>query len=615
MEKESFEDPAVASLLNQNFICIKVDREERPDIDSVYMSACQAMHGQGGWPLTIIMTSEQKPFFAATYIPKNDKYHVKGLMKLLPEIKKQWDSYRNELLSYSDKASLFLQEQALNINRRQEPSEDLLKTAAVILQNNADLKNGGFGFAPKFPTPHNLLFLLRYSVLEKDTVSLAITEKTLEQMYRGGIFDHIGGGFSRYSTDDKWLIPHFEKMLYDNALLTYTYLEAYQLTGKELYKKISVKILNYVTRELTDSEGGFFCGQDADSDGIEGKYYVWTPAEIIKLLGAEHGNLFNNWFQLTPNGNFEGKSIPNLLSNPDFTNSNPAVETLLLPLYEYRKKRTTLHKDDKVLTSWNGLMISAFAKAYRILNNPEYLQTAEKAQLFISSKLTDKNNRLILRWRDKEAAGSGQLDDYAFYSFGLLELYEATLCIDYLDQAIAIADQMVTYFYDTKSGGFYLYAKDSEQLITRPKEIYDGAMPSGNSVAAMVLLKLAKLTGELKWEKLASDQQNFITGTIYESPSSYSFSLLSIMNYLYPSKELIAVLHNEEMTGGLLKILNQHSSENITVLAKTPENAMQLEKIAPFTKNYPFPETGDAFYICENHACSAPVFSLNELKL
>lgn len=389
MEHESFEDEEVAELLNRDFICIKVDREERPDIDAVYMAVCQTVTGAGGWPMTIIMTPEQKPFFAATYLPKLSRYGINGMMELLPLVVEEWMGNRNYLLETGNKISAFLQEQTNTIISTRLPDKALLNKAVSQFQDQFDKKYGGIGSAPKFPTPHNLIFLLRYSKLSGDNKGKEMAEKTLVQMFRGGIFDQIGGGFSRYSTDAKWLVPHFEKMLYDNALLSFAYWEAFQMTRRLLYERAAVRTLEYVLDELTDPLGGFYCGQDADSDGIEGKYYVFDEREVADVLGDKKGKEFCDWFDITKKGNFEGKSIPNLLSNEQYENANARIQELCALIYDYRLKRNLLHKDDKILTSWNALMIAAFAKAYSVGGNKRYLEAAKKAVKFIQTYLTD----------------------------------------------------------------------------------------------------------------------------------------------------------------------------------------------------------------------------------
>lgn len=614
MAHESFEDEQVAEILNRDFICIKVDREERSDIDAVYMAVCQALTGSGGWPLTIIMTPNQKPFFAGTYLPKTSRYGMMGLTELLTEIVGQWESNRRKLLAYGDKITDFLRNQKQDIGSVCEPSMELLHKGAELYCRNFDKTWGGFGNAPKFPAPHNLMFLLRYSVLEKDEAARNMVERTLEQMFRGGIIDHIGGGFCRYSTDEKWLAPHFEKMLYDNALLTYVYLEAWKLTGRPLYRRVAGCTLEYVLRELTDEEGGFYCGQDADSDGVEGKYYLFTPGEIKSVLGESDGVLICRWFGITEHGNYGGKNIPNLIENARFEEENLEIDTLCRKLYTYRMRRMQLHKDDKVLTSWNGLMIASLAKAARVLDDTRYLKSAQKAQLFIAKHLTDAAGRLRVRWRDSEAAYSGQLDDYAFYAFGLLELYEAEFEVDCLQEAIRIAELMIELFFDGKDGGFYLYAADSEELISRPKEIYDGAMPSGNSVAALVLGRLARLTGETKWQEARDKHLQFLASAMHGYPNGYSFSLLSFTEALYSSAELICVTSDGSPPAKLQTLLRHNKNLNLAVLVKTPGNETKLAQAAPFTDAYRIPQSGTDYYLCRTGACFSPVQDIESLQ-
>lgn len=612
MAHESFEDEEVAQLLNNYFVCIKVDREERPDIDSVYMSVCQAMTGQGGWPLTVFMTPEQTPFYCATYIPKHPKYGSQGMMELLPEISRLWKENRHTLMEQGEAVREYLNQQR-TLSAKKEPTIDLLKTAAAQFKRGFDPVNGGFNRAPKFPSPHNLLFLLQYGTLEQDQDVIAMVEKTLEQMYRGGMFDHIGGGFSRYSTDEKWLVPHFEKMLYDNALLAYSYLEAYHLSNKNLYKLVAERVLEYVKRELLDEKGGFYCGQDADSDGIEGKFYVFTLDEIKKFLGRQESKEFIKWYTMTKEGNFEGKFIPNLLENPDFHEYPSSISQINDELYSYRKSRTNLHKDDKVLTSWNSLMIVAFAKAYRILGKQSYYELAQKAQTFIADSLSDEHGRLKLRWRKGQAVGHGILDDYAFYCWGLLELYQCHYDVTYLAMAVKTATDIITFFHDEKSEGYFLYASDSEQLISRPKELYDGAMPSGNGIAAQVFVLLAQLTGETHWEDIAYQQLCFLAGNISDYPTGYTASLSAMSKVLYPGKQLVCVIEGECAPEEILNVFRDPLFQNVSIIIKTPTNTKQLSKLCPFTDNYPLETGRTAFYLCQNQICTAPVYSIKEL--
>ena len=614
MEHESFEDKEVAAVLNRNFVCIKVDREERPDIDSVYMSVCQMFTGSGGWPMTIIMTPEQKPFWAGTYLPKTAAYGRMGLLELLDAVYNLWEDDREEVISKGDQVLDLLQKQHKTQRKSIEPSKEFLFKAAEQFKRSYDVKWGGFGSAPKFPTPHNLLFLLQYPVLEKDDLTLEMVKHTLTQMYRGGIFDHLSGGFSRYSTDSKWLIPHFEKMLYDNALLCLAYLDAYRITKDSLYRIVAERTLVYVLNELRDENGGFYCGQDADSEGVEGKFYVFTKDEIFNVLGKDDGTFFCDWFGITERGNFEGKNILNLLDNPRFAEMDPRITELSHKLYSYRLTRTKLHKDDKILTSWNALMITAFAKAGWLLKNPEYIKVAVKAHQFIQEFLSDVNGYLKLRYREGEAAHDGQLDDYAFYAYSLLELYKSTYEIGYLKKAIVVSDRMIHHFWDDKQSGFYLYSKESEQLISRPKETYDGAIPSGNSIAAIVLETLSKLTGEEKWRQISNRQLVFIATSVQDYPAGHSMALLAISQAVNDSYELVCATSEKSIPKELNLYLTENPIQNIIVLIKTNENQAELEKVAPYSKSYPIPENGSIYYLCHNGACFAPVDTLAKLN-
>lgn len=614
MENESFEDDEVAKQLNSDFVCIKVDREERPDIDSVYMSVCQALNGSGGWPLTIIMTPEQKPFFAGTYFPKRSNYGRSGLLDILDVVTDKWKTQKNQLINSSTEIVDFVKANAERLTNSDTPSKELLKDTYDIFLKHFDPINGGFSKSPKFPTPHNFLFLLRYYLSENQPKSLDMVGKSLEQMYRGGIFDHIGGGFSRYSTDEKWLVPHFEKMLYDNAGLSYVYLEAYQLTNNEVFSYVARRILEYVSNELTDELGGFYCGQDADSEGVEGLYYTFSPEEIRLVLDEEDANFYCSYYDIRKEGNFEGKSIPNLLNQDRWDVRNEKILDMHKKIYLYRKNRMKLHKDDKVLTSWNGFMIASFCKAYRVLGDESFIKTAKKAQKFINDNLINESGELYIRWRDGEAAHFGQLDDYAYYAWSLIELYQSTLEVYYLNQAINITQLMLKQFFDYEGGGFYLYAKDAEVLITRPKEIYDGAMPSGNSVAAFVLNKLFKLTADLEWKEIRDKQVDFLASNIKDHPLGNSFALLSFIDILYSSKELVYI--SKEI--GNQKIANLvHSIEghNIDIIAKTELNKNELEINVKYVKDFSIPEDGEQFYLCENGTCNRPVSRLEDLMI
>ena len=610
MAHESFEDEEVARILNRDYISIKVDREERPDIDAVYMSVCQAVTGSGGWPLTILMTPDQKPFFAGTYFPKRGAYGRMGLIELLERVAFLWKENREELIrAGNDITSAINQSQT---HSGSEPDRQLVERAFSQLARIFDVKWGGFGQAPKFPTPHNLLFLMRYAAAMQEAGALKMALVTLEDMARGGIHDHIGGGFSRYSTDEKWLVPHFEKMLYDNALLLMAYVKAFQHTKREEFADVAHRIAGYVLRELRSDEGGLYCGQDADSDGVEGKYYVFTPAEIKQVLGQSDGEEFCRLYDITDAGNFDGKSIPNRIYQTagGWGRDNPRLEKL----YEYRLRRTKLHRDDKVLLSWNAWAMIGLAQAGFALNEERYLDSAIKIYHFIEEKMTDESDRLYLRYRDGEAAHAGQLDDYAVYSLALLELYRCTFDPRYFQEAIRRAEQMMELFEDEEHGGYFMTASDAEPLISRPKETYDGAIPSGNSVASMVLQRLASLTGERGWEEAAQRQMRFLAGRISEYPASSCLGMLAMMDALYPHRELVCST-SDEIPEALLHWIRDHPADDLQILVKTSASENVLTSCAQFTADYPIPEQGAMYFLCENGSCKAPTDQFEKLKL
>lgn len=614
MAHESFEDEATAALLNEYFVAIKLDREERPDIDAVYMAVCQALTGSGGWPLSIVMTPSQQPFFAGTYLPKTTRHGMMGLQELLLEIARQWRENRAELIASGQEITAFVKRQAEHTVTGLMPERELLHRAKENLAARFDDTFGGFGEAPKFPAPHNLLFLMRYHSLFGDESALAMSEHTLDSMYKGGLFDHIGGGFCRYSTDRLWLVPHFEKMLYDNALMALATAAAYQKTRREIYRTITKRTLDYVLRELTNDEGAFFCAQDADSDHEEGRYYVFTPREVTALLGERAAEVCS-WLDITERGNFEGKSIPNLIKNPRWEEESPLVTPLLPTLAHYRRERAALHKDDKVLTSWNALMIAAFANASRALEEPGYLTAAVNAERFLSALLTGPDGRLSVRWREGQAANMGQLEDYAFYILALLALYGVTFQTHYLTQAARLAHWMLTLFFDSQNGGFYLYAHDSEPLISRPREVYDGALPSGNSAAALALAHLSQLTGREELCAAHEKQLLFLCGAIQRFPAQSTFGLLAVCEALCPGVELVCVTREQSAPHELLALLAEPRAGQISVLLKTPGNQSELTKICPFTESYAFPERGAAYYLCHNRHCEAPVSDIDALRL
>lgn len=610
MERESFIDMEIAEMLNKNFISIKVDREERPDIDAVYMEVCQAMTGSGGWPMTIIMTPDQKPFFAGTYLPKNNSYGRIGLSELLEYVNSMWSRDRKKLIASGEKLLDFLTHNEREKEKdRNRSVPDILDNAFMQYDLSFDEDNGGFGSAPKFPTPHNLLFLINYADVKNEPKSRKMVEKTLIQMYRGGIYDHIGGGFCRYSTDDKYLVPHFEKMLYDNALLVYAYASYLENNKDEdiykLFSDIISKTVNYVKNELMSLDSGFFCAQDADIDGKEGEFYLFTQKEIFSVLDVKDADEFCKTYDITEKGHYEGKSIPNLLENQSYISANSFMDSVRDKLINFRKLRARLFTDDKILTSWNALMIAALSKAGKVLNRETYIKYAKNAVSFIEKNLTNEKGELYIRWRDGEKLHAGLLDDYAYYAWALIELYQSTFDLSYLSRAIEIADIMYEKF-SSGENGLFLYSEDTKRLILRPKMYHDGAMPSGNSVAAKVFNSLFKLTAEDKWQLRIKTQYEAIIPQAEKYPTSFGYSLLAMSSLAYPIPELVVVTQGSEIPKFL------YTLTGFDIIVKTPENKKDLEKIAPFTKNYPIGEK-TAYFYCHKGICQKPVFEEEEL--
>ena len=587
---ESFEDEEIAELLNKYFISIKVDKEERPDIDSVYMAVCQAFTGSGGWPTSIFMTADQKPFFAGTYFPKTSRGRMIGFRELLLVIHEKWVSDRDMLLKQSD-------EIIKHLNRPQDFTEvadiDLTHLAVRQYERIYDEKYGGFGRAPKFPTPHNLLFLLDYYERYKTASCLNMAEHTLLQIYRGGMFDHIGFGFCRYSTDKKFLVPHFEKMLYDNALLILAYCKAYTVTKKEIYLDIAEKTASYILCEMTSDEGGFYSSQDADSEGEEGKYYLFTPDEITKILGAEDGERFNRHYDITEAGNFEGENIPNILKSDPLDNY---FETFLPKIDDYRKKRTTLHRDEKILTSWNGLMIAAMCNLYLVSGKEIYLSAAQNADSFIQKYLCD-GDTIHVSFHIEKRGVRGFLDDYSAYIFAQLFLYRATLNSEYLERAKILCDKVISDFGDN-TGGFYLSSKAHEELILRPKETYDGAIPSGNSLMVYNLVRLSFLTDEERYKAAAERQLDFLAQSASQYPTNHAMFLMSLLEHEKPPMK-ITVVPDEQTDKSCLPLA-------------FPPDAVVILLDAP-TKEYPLKNGKTTYYVCRGHSCLPPTNDPNEL--
>ncbi|MFB4163222.1 thioredoxin domain-containing protein [Alteribacillus sp. JSM 102045] len=618
MERESFEDEEVANLMNDRFVAIKVDREERPDIDSIYMLACQAMTGHGGWPLNVFVTPDQKPFYAGTYFPKHSMRGMPGMMDVITQLYDKYQEDPEKIKEVSDQMADVLQPRTAE--GQTDLNEEVLKKGMEQLRQSFDINYGGFGGAPKFPAPHILMYLFRYYRYSKDETALKMALKTLEGMAAGGMYDHIGFGFSRYSVDDKWLVPHFEKMLYDNALLAIAYTEAYQLTGEDRFQATAEEIFTYILRDMQDEKGGFYSGEDADSEGEEGKFYVWTKEEIKEVLGDEDGELFCQVYDITEDGNFEGKSIPNLIRqspeafsanhNLDPEKVNQKLEQSREKLFEYREKRVHPHKDDKILTSWNALMISALAKASRVFDEPRYLEEAKKAFSFIETELTVEN-RLMVRYRDGEVKHKGFVEDYANVLWAALELYESSLDLSYLEKARHYGDQLIDLFWDQENGGFFFYGKDGEELLVRLKETYDGAMPSGNSVAAVQLLRLARFTGEISYEEKTRQSIDAFAKELKQYPSGHMYFLQSYLLLHSDMKEVVVLTNETEEDAELVtKQLQQEFYPEVTYLIS--ENAERFGEVAPFAAGYEKVEDKTTVYVCENFACHKPVTGAEE---
>lgn len=585
MAHESFEDLEIADILNKYYVSVKVDKEERPDIDSIYMAVCQAFTGSGGWPTSIFMTAEQKPFFAGTYFPKTARYGAVGLKELLLMIHQKWMNERDALLSSADEITAVLNRHHAFAS---QADETLLDAALQWYRQNFDASFGGFGGAPKFPTPHNLLFLMQQFKKHGNSQDLNMAEITLQKMYAGGLFDHIGYGFCRYSTDRYYLIPHFEKMLYDNALLILVYCKAYELTGRPFYLEVAQKTASYVLSEMTSPNGGFYSAQDADSDGEEGKYYVFTPEEIIGLLGQADGAAFCERFGITKAGNFKGKSIPNLLHAKDLKDER--FDPFLPALREYRRGRTHLHTDDKILTAWNALMIAALCRLHRCSRNPRYLEAAKEAQGFIENILRN-HDTLYVSVRDDKQGEHGFLDDYASYIFALLSLYDATLESTFLYRAVQLTRETVLQYYDSEHGGFYLSGTENETLLFRPKECYDGAIPSGNSLMAYILVRLNALLPEQSMENILNKQLDYMAGEAEQYPAGFSAFLMALSDFLEPPV-LITVVPNGEDLSDLPFLLP--SDAIVKVLERPSEGYKLLNEEA-------------TFYVCRNQSCLPPM--------
>ena len=631
MAHESFEDPEVARLMNEVFICIKVDREERQDIDNIYMRVCQMMTGSGGWPLTVLMTPDKKPFFAGTYIPRESNHGRLGMLDLIPRIKEVWDTQHDEIIKSAD-----LITEKLNMIAQSSSGSELdkstLKTAYEQLNERYSEQYGGFGNAPKFPSPQNLLFLLRYWQSTNDEKALRMVVKTLQSMQNGGIYDHIGFGFHRYSTDSHWLVPHFEKMLYDQAMLAMAYIEAYQATGIKEFEETAKEIFTYILRDMTDKKGGFYSAEDADSEGVEGKFYVWTEDEIRQILTGDEADLIINVYSIDKTGNFRdeasgentGANILHMeksLTEVAFKNKESVdglkerVEAARQKLFAVRNKRIHPHKDDKILTDWNGLMIAALAKGAQAFNEPKYAEAAKRAADFILTGMRREDGRILHRYRDGHTAILANADDYAFIIWGLLELYETVFDVHYLQTALDLNSEMIKYFWDEKDGGFYFTADDAEELIVRQKEIYDGAIPSGNSVAVLNLFRLARITANTDYEDKANKIMLAFSKDVESAPSGYTQMMVALGFGIGPSYEIVIVGNPElEDTKDMLNSLRKHFIPyKVVLLKRDDQETADITSIAEYTEYHSSFDGKATAYVCLDFACKMPVTNTEEM--
>jgi len=629
MAHESFEDTAIATILNTHFICIKVDREERPDIDSVYMSVCQMMTGKGGWPLTVFLTPEKKPFFAGTYLPKENRFGMTGLSDLLHRIIQVWQEKHVDILRSAD-------EIAAALHQEQEPSHDNIPDISFLtagyeeLVLRFDAEYGGFGSAPKFPAPHTLLFLLRFWKRTGNERALAMVKKTLHAMRGGGIYDQLGGGFHRYSTDAQWLVPHFEKMLYDQALLVMAYTEAYQATRNPDFKKTAEDIILYVFFSLTSPEGAFFSAEDADSAGGEGAFYLWTTKEIEKILGKEDTIIAARVFGITPAGNYQEtgsgpeqniltckKSIAEAASSTGISKAYIEIKlaSIRAMLFDARKYRSRPALDDKILTDWNGLFIAALALAARAFGNEHYLSAARRAMQFIITRMRAPDGSLLHRYREGEPAIPAFGDDYAFTIKALIELFESTFDAGYLATAIELNTWFAAHFHDKARGGFFTTSDSAEILLVKKKEIYDGAIPSCNSIAFENLVRLAHLTGDAVYEQQAFELSRTFAAPVIQSPSAHTWFLCALDSAIGPVHDVVIVGERDgkDTKSMINRLREQYLPHALIVFKQFNDDNPLLTRLAPFTQDLNSPGGKATAYVCCGQACAVPVTDLHQL--
>ncbi|MBD0358373.1 MAG: thioredoxin domain-containing protein [Rubrobacter sp.] len=621
MERESFEDEATAEIMNKHFVNIKVDREERPDVDSIYMSAVQAMTRHGGWPMTVFMTPDGAPFYGGTYFPPVPSRGMPSFKQVLLSLADAYANRREEVLASAENVREFLKESSTASIPRSEVSEGLLAHAANALAGQIDNRFGGFDGAPKFPQAMNLEVLLRHHKRTGDRAALSSVELALRQMANGGIYDQLGGGFARYSVDEYWLVPHFEKMLYDNALLARLYLEAYEATGDGFYRRIAEETLDYVMRDMRSPEGGFYSAEDADSEGVEGKFYVWTPEEIEATLEPEDAKLAERYWDVTERGNFEGKNILNVPRPPEAVADEFGLSTeelwqriLLIRerLFTEREKRVRPGRDEKVLAAWNGLMLRAFALAAGATGREEYLRVAEENAVFLLEKLV-VDGRLRRSYKDGQARLNGYLEDYACVADGLVELYEATFETRWLREATSLADAILGLFWEEAEGAFYDTAADHEELVTRPRDVYDNATPSGNSVAVDVLLKLSVLLEREDYRERAGAVLDNLSGGMVQVPGAFG-RLLSALDFYLSTPYEVAIIGEREAPGTKTLLETVYSSYLPNkVVAGSSENDEEATQLVPLLANRPMRGGRPTAYVCVNYACQSPTTDPAEL--
>jgi len=610
MERESFEDEQTARQLNQDFISIKVDREERPDVDETYMKAVQAMTGTGGWPLSVFLTPEGKPFYGGTYFPPRAGFGRPSFRQLLAGVSQAWRTKRGDLLASSQSLTDSLAG-SFHAGPERSLSADVLQKAFDALSSDFDPIYGGFGAAPKFPQPTMLSLLLNYAWRTGEQAALDMVDRSLDSMARGGIHDHLGGGFHRYSTDAQWLVPHFEKMLYDQATIGLAYVQAYQAAGKAAHAAVARDIFDYVLRDMTDPGGGFYAGEDADSEGREGAFYIWREDEIREILGESDAKGFCDCYGVTDAGNFEqGENILHVVGSIEETAAKLADARLRL--LTRRNGRRRPHRDDKIIASWNGLMISALAKGGSVLGEARYVQAAAKAAAFVLESLR-VDGRLMRYWRAGRVVEKAFLDDYAMLILGLIDLYEATFDSRWLAEARLGAEQMIELFADPDEGGLFLTGRDAERLISREKPAYDGVVPSGNSAAALGLLKLGAILMESRFSDQAERVLRLFSGSISQTPTAFTAMLLAFDYRLGPTQQIV-VTGPADQARPLLEEVRHRFLPNATLLFREagPRGAA-VAKMVPFVRDL-VPLDGCATaYVCENHACRRPVVTADDL--